>query len=157
MFDISFAELMLIAVVALLVIGPDRLPKVARTLGAYTGRLQRYISQVKDEVNREINFEELQEMQQEIQSGVEEAKASIRDGLDKARQATADAEHSITAAANELSDETTSPKKTPTKKRVAKKPASKKKTPTKTAAAEKKPSRKKVAPKKIDKSAESAQ
>ena len=66
MFDVSFSELMVIAVIALLVIGPEKLPKVARTIGALTGRMQRYVGQVKEEVNREFRFEELQKLQQEI-------------------------------------------------------------------------------------------
>ena len=60
MFDVSFSELLVIAVVALLVIGPEKLPKVARTVGAFTGRMQRYMAQIKEEVNREMRFDELQ-------------------------------------------------------------------------------------------------
>ena len=71
MFDISFSELLVIAVVALIVIGPEKLPKVARTLGALTGRMQRYVAQVKEEVNREARFEELQKLQQEIKQTAE--------------------------------------------------------------------------------------
>ena len=71
MFDVSFSELLVIAVVALIVIGPEKLPKVARTLGALTGRMQRYVAQVKDEVNREARFEELQKLQQEIKQSAE--------------------------------------------------------------------------------------
>ena len=71
MFDVSFSELLVIAVVALLVIGPEKLPKVARTLGAFVGRMQRYMAQVKEEVNREMRFEELQKLQQEIKHAVE--------------------------------------------------------------------------------------
>lgn len=78
MFDVSFSELMVIAVVALIVIGPEKLPKVARTLGALMGRMQRYIAQVKDEVNREVRFEELQKLQQEIQQGVQGAQQEIQ-------------------------------------------------------------------------------
>ena len=78
MFDVSFSELLVVAVVALLVIGPEKLPKVARTLGALTGRLQRYVAQVKEEVNREVRFEELQKLQQEIKQGVAQAEASIK-------------------------------------------------------------------------------
>lgn len=126
MFDISFAELMLVAVVALLVIGPDRLPKVARTLGAYTGRLQRYISQVKEEVNREINFEELQEMQQDIKADVDEAKASIRDGIGKAKQVANEVEHAITDREAVEPNKSKTARKTPAKKPSAKKPAAKK-------------------------------
>ncbi|MGQ0443507.1 MAG: Sec-independent protein translocase protein TatB [Methylophilaceae bacterium] len=88
MFDISFAELIVVAMVALLVIGPEKLPKVARTLGALTGRLQRYMAQVKDEVNREVRFEELQKLQQEIKqtaqqvtAGVTEAERSLNNEL----------------------------------------------------------------------------
>jgi sec-independent protein translocase protein TatB len=71
MFDVSFSELLVIAVVALLVIGPEKLPKVARTVGAFTGRMQRYMAQVKEEVNREMRFEELQKLQSEIKQSVE--------------------------------------------------------------------------------------
>ncbi len=78
MFDVSFSELMVIAVVALLVIGPEKLPKVARTIGALTGRVQRYVGQVKEEVNRELRFEELQKLQQEIKQSVESAQANIQ-------------------------------------------------------------------------------
>ena len=54
MFDVGLSELMVIAVVALVVIGPERLPKVARTAGLLLGRLQRYVSDVKSDINREI-------------------------------------------------------------------------------------------------------
>lgn len=71
MFDVSFSELFVIAVVALMVIGPEKLPKVARTMGAFMGRMQRYVAQVKEEVNREVRFEELQKLQEEIKQSVE--------------------------------------------------------------------------------------
>jgi sec-independent protein translocase protein TatB len=58
-FDVGFSELMVIAVVALIVIGPERLPRVARTLGHLFGRLQRYVNDVKADINREIELEEL--------------------------------------------------------------------------------------------------
>jgi sec-independent protein translocase protein TatB len=77
-FDVSFSELLVIAVVALLVIGPEKLPKVARTVGAFTGRLQRYMAQVKEEVNREMRFEELQKLQNEIKQSVEKESASLQ-------------------------------------------------------------------------------
>ena len=77
MFDVSFSELLIIAVVALLVIGPEKLPKVARTVGAFTGRLQRFMAQVKEEVNREVRFEELQKLQQEIKQSAENIQSNI--------------------------------------------------------------------------------
>ncbi len=79
MFDISFAELMVIGIVMLLVIGPEKLPKVARTVGAYAGRMQRFMAQVKDEVNRETRFEELQKLQQEVKSSILHTESSILD------------------------------------------------------------------------------
>jgi len=80
-FDISFSELIVIAVIALLVIGPEKLPKVARTLGALTGRMQKYVAQIKDEVNREVRFQELQQLQQEIQSATFSTKEAIQSSL----------------------------------------------------------------------------
>lgn len=70
MFDISFSELLIIALVALVVIGPEKLPKVARTVGLLVGRFQRFASQVKDEVNREARFEDLQRLQGEVQQSI---------------------------------------------------------------------------------------
>lgn len=77
---------MVVAVVALLVIGPEKLPKLARTLGAYTGRMQRFVAQVKDEVNREVRFEELQKLQQEVQSATIQAESSIMASVDAIQQ-----------------------------------------------------------------------
>lgn len=81
MFDVSLSELGVIGVVALLVIGPEKLPKVARTLGALTARLQRYVAQVKEEINREVRFEDLQKLQQEIKQGVAEAKEIVTENV----------------------------------------------------------------------------
>ena len=67
MFDIGFSELMVIAVVALIVIGPERLPKVARTLGHLFGRMQRYVNDVKADISREMELEELKKLQTTIQ------------------------------------------------------------------------------------------
>ena len=78
MFGISFSELFVIAIVALLVIGPEKLPKVARTIGALTGRMQRYAAQVKEEVNREFRFEELQKLQEEIKQAVISTEQNVQ-------------------------------------------------------------------------------
>lgn len=66
MFDIGFSELLVIGLVALVVIGPERLPKVARTAGQWLGKLNRYVSQVKQDIDRDIKLEELRKMQQEM-------------------------------------------------------------------------------------------
>lgn len=77
MFDVGLTELMVIAVVALVVIGPERLPKVARTAGLLLGRLQRYVSDVKSDINREIQLDELKKMQQEMTDQVTNLQASV--------------------------------------------------------------------------------
>ena len=66
MFDLGFSELMLIGIVALVVIGPERLPKVARTAGQWLGKLNRYVSQVKQDIDRDMKLDELRKMQQEM-------------------------------------------------------------------------------------------
>ena len=77
MFDIGFSELLLIAVVALIVIGPERLPKVARTLGHLFGRMQRYVNDVKADISREMELDEFRKMQ----SSMEDAARSMRDSV----------------------------------------------------------------------------
>lgn len=67
MFDIGFSELVVVGVVALVVLGTERLPKVARTAGHMFGRLQRYVATVKADLNREIEFSELAKVKQEVQ------------------------------------------------------------------------------------------
>ena len=62
MFDIGFWELALIGVVALLVVGPDRLPGLARTVGLWVGRIRRYAATVRDDIEREIQADELKKM-----------------------------------------------------------------------------------------------
>jgi sec-independent protein translocase protein TatB len=65
MFDIGFWELSLIAVVALLVVGPERLPRLARTAGMWLGKARRFLSQVKGEIDREVRAEELKRIMSE--------------------------------------------------------------------------------------------
>lgn len=62
MFDVGFLELMMIGLVALIVIGPERLPRVARTAGRWVGRARRAFASVKEEIDREIRAEELKEI-----------------------------------------------------------------------------------------------
>lgn len=78
MFDIGFSEILLIAVVALVVIGPERLPGVARNIGRFAGRLQRYAHDIKRDFNREIEFEEIRRLQQEMETTVQSMQASVR-------------------------------------------------------------------------------
>ena len=62
MFDVGFQELTLIGVIALIVVGPERLPKMARTLGLWMGKIRYYVRQVKDDIDREVRAQELKEM-----------------------------------------------------------------------------------------------
>jgi len=78
MFDIAFSELILIALVALVVIGPEKLPGLARTAGHLLGRLQRYVSDVKTDINREIQLEELKKMQQEVTESARSLEADLK-------------------------------------------------------------------------------
>jgi sec-independent protein translocase protein TatB len=77
MFDVGLTEMMVIAVVALVVIGPERLPKVARTAGLILGRLRRYVSDVKADISREIQLEELKNLQKQINEQVMSAEAAV--------------------------------------------------------------------------------
>ena len=77
MFDVGFTELLVIALVALIVIGPERLPKVARTVGVLLGRLQRYVSDVKSDINREMQLEELKTIQDQVSSQARELQNSL--------------------------------------------------------------------------------
>ena len=77
MFDIAFSELLVIGVVALVVIGPERLPKVARTAGILFGRLQRYVSQVKSDINREMELSELSKVKTEFEGAAREFQRDI--------------------------------------------------------------------------------
>ena len=97
MFDIGFSELALIAVVALIVLGPDRLPKAARTMGHLFGRLQRYVNDVKADINREMELDELKKLQQQVQGAAREIETSMT-------SAVRDFETGARAVEKELSD-----------------------------------------------------
>ena len=83
MFDIGFSELLVIGVVALIVIGPERLPRVARTIGHLAGRLQRYVADVKADINREVELEELRKMRDSMQKAASEMQSSVDTELHK--------------------------------------------------------------------------
>lgn len=84
MIDIGLSKMALVGVVALIVIGPEKLPRVARTVGTLLGKAQRYVSDVKAEVNRSMELDELKKMKEAVES------------------AARDVEHSVQTAANEF-------------------------------------------------------
>ena len=77
MFDVGFSELLVIGIVALVVVGPERLPRVARTLGHIFGRMQRYVTQVKSDINREMELAELGKVKTEFESAARSFQADI--------------------------------------------------------------------------------
>ena len=77
MIDLGISKLALIGAVALVVIGPEKLPRVARTLGTLLGKAQRYISNVKAEVNRAMDLDELKKMRESVESAVQDVETSI--------------------------------------------------------------------------------
>ena len=86
MFDIGFTELLVIGVVALIVIGPEKLPRMARTVGHLAGRLQRYVSDVKADINREIELEELRKMRDSMQQAATNFETSVQSELNQTEQ-----------------------------------------------------------------------
>ncbi len=81
MFDFGFSELMVIGVVLLIVVGPERLPKLARTAGHLLGRVQRYVSDVKSDIQREMQLEELKKLQEQVKQQAHELESSVRSGV----------------------------------------------------------------------------
>lgn len=85
MFDIGFAELVIVAIVALLVIGPERLPRVARTAGLWVGKMRSFVSSVKADIDQELKADELKKiLKQHVESTgvheiIEEAKSATDD------------------------------------------------------------------------------
>jgi len=77
MFDISFAELMIIMIVGLIVLGPERLPVVARTIGHLLGRAQRYVERVKSDLRDEIELDNLRKLQNTVQDNINTLKDSL--------------------------------------------------------------------------------
>ena len=97
MFDIGFSELMVIGLVALIVIGPEKLPRMARTVGHLAGRLQRYVSDVKADINREIELEDLKKMRDSMQQAASEMESSVNTELHKTETELNDAVKSAAA------------------------------------------------------------
>jgi sec-independent protein translocase protein TatB len=100
MFDIGFSEIVVIAVVALVVIGPEKLPKVARTLGHMFGRLQRYVNEVKADINREMELDELRKLQSQVQSAARDIEQSVTSAAHEVETGVRSVESQLNEAAN---------------------------------------------------------
>ena len=87
MIDFGFDKLALIGAVALIVIGPEKLPRVARTVGHMLGKAQRYVADVKAEVNRSIELDELKKMKTQFEDAARDVESSVRTEVQQASSA----------------------------------------------------------------------
>jgi sec-independent protein translocase protein TatB len=85
MFDFSLGEMAVIGAVALVVLGPEKLPRVARAVGQWVGKAQRYVNDVKSDLNREMELSELRKLQEEVQDSAREIEHSMQGSLDTAQ------------------------------------------------------------------------
>ena len=112
MFDIGFSELVVIGIVALLVIGPERLPKVARTVGHLLGRAQRYVSDVKADINREMQLDELRKLQAQVNESARSLENSMRQEINSLQAQVETPLQDAAASLRSVGEETHSPRPT---------------------------------------------
>ena len=103
MFDIGFSEIVVIGVVALVVIGPERLPKTARTLGLLFGRLQRYVNDVKADVNREMELDELRSLREQVKTAATELQQTVTSAASDVQAGVRSVEQQLNEAGQESS------------------------------------------------------
>lgn len=101
MFDIGFSEIVVIGVVALIVIGPERLPKTARTVGLLFGRLQRYVNDVKADISREIELDELRRLKTEMHGAAQDLEQSVKSAANDVASGVRNVESELNQAAQQ--------------------------------------------------------
>ncbi len=108
MFDIGFTEVTLIAVIGLLVIGPERLPRVARDIGLWVGRLRRYVAQIRADIEREVRADELRELvnkpAQELKAAIKDTKKTIKETEKTIQEEEKKLEKDLNAGAGKAAD-----------------------------------------------------
>ncbi len=102
MIDFGIDKLAVIGAVALIVIGPEKLPRVARTVGVMLGKAQRYVSQVQSEVNRSMELEELKKMKTGFEDAARNVQSSVNDSLAEAQQHLSDGDGAPQSFYNDL-------------------------------------------------------
>ena len=102
MFDFSFFELVVIGVVALIVIGPERMPKVARAAGLLFGRAQRYVSEVKADINNQLKLDELRKIEADLRAKASTAEHVIIEETHRVEQEFRGVAESVTSATTPL-------------------------------------------------------
>ena len=105
MFDIGFTEMMIIAVVALVVIGPERLPKVARQAGEWMGKLRRYVDDVKSDINRQMQLDELRKIQSDVKDAAQNFKSSVDNIVSEAKSELSSLNSAFEGAASTTTEE----------------------------------------------------
>lgn len=113
MFDVSFTELLTIGVVALVVIGPERLPKVARTVGHLLGRAQRYVNDVKSDIRREMELEELRNLRKEMEDAAHALETTVKTNVDELHKGFNEVQQSVEDAAREVKQTATGERQEP--------------------------------------------
>jgi len=101
MFDISFAEMLVVAVVALVVLGPERLPRAARTLGHLFGRAQRYVHDVKNDIQREIELEDLKKLKASVEGTAHSIESAARTEIRQFQEAMAATETKVESSGSD--------------------------------------------------------
>jgi sec-independent protein translocase protein TatB len=101
MIDLGIEKLMVIGAVALIVIGPEKLPRVARTVGTLLGKAQRYVADVKAEVNRSMELEELKKMKETVETAARDVESSIQTGASDFEREWSDATNTAQSALTE--------------------------------------------------------
>ncbi|HEY6513898.1 MAG TPA: Sec-independent protein translocase protein TatB [Burkholderiaceae bacterium] len=109
MLDFGFDKIALIGAVALIVIGPEKLPRVARTVGALIGKAQRYVADVKNEVNRSIELEELQKMKKQFETAATDIQSSVQSEVGDASKAFESSWNDATAGLEDAATPLTAP------------------------------------------------
>jgi len=104
MFDVSFTELLTIGVVALIVIGPERLPKVARTIGHLLGRAQRYVNDVKSDIRSEMELEELRNLRKEMEDAARSLETTVKTNVEELHKGLNEVQQTVEGAARDVKD-----------------------------------------------------
>jgi sec-independent protein translocase protein TatB len=107
MFGLSFSELFVIGIVALLVLGPERLPKVARTIGHLTGRAQRYMSDIKNDIQREMDIQELSKLKKDVESSAAQMQSDFNKAVSDIKDPLASIKQEMGDVANQLKQDIT--------------------------------------------------
>ncbi len=100
MFDIGFSEMVVLAVVALVVLGPERLPKVAKQAGAWMGKLRRYVDDVKSDINRQMELTELRNLKSQLTDAAKDIETSISSTVSDVQTSFNDVQKSLEGSAD---------------------------------------------------------